>query len=136
MSDRELEDKWFDRMIQGARDSSSSPIQVVDRDGNALLVKISESVIEYMVANRYMILKAGKDVFQKFLLLCSDGKDLAALKLVYSQMDTSDLLNQYKENAVMLAEVYKQDQEARAFWLQMATSLGGKIISLALTSLI
>jgi hypothetical protein len=133
---KEIDDKWFDQMIRGAEQSASTPIGVKDRDGNELYVKITSSVIEYMVANRYMILKVGKETFKQFLEMCSNGKDLAALKLIYSQMNTSDLINQYRDNAVMLAEVYKQDQETKAFWLQMATSLGGKIISLALQSLI
>ena len=138
MSDepKALDDKWFNQMVDAAKASSTNPIPVKDRDGNDLLVKVTQGVLEYMIANRYMIIKVGKDTFKQFLMLCSDGKDLAALKLIYSQMDTSDLINQYKDNAVKLAEVYKQDQETKAFWLQMATSLGGKIISLALQSLI
>jgi hypothetical protein len=131
-----FDDKWFDQMISGATASQETPITVKDWDGNELKVKITNAVIEYMIANRFLILKAGRDVFKQFLLLCSKGQDLDALKLIYSEMDTSDLINQYKDNAVMLAEVYKQDQETKAFWLQMATTLGGKIISLALGALV
>lgn len=131
-----LDDRWFDQMISGATASQETPIAVKDREGNDLQVQITKAVIEYMVANRFMILKVGKDIFKQFLLLCSDGQDLAALKLIYSNMDTAALINQYKENAVKLAEIYKQDQDTKAFWLQMATTLGGKLISLALGSLI
>jgi hypothetical protein len=123
-------------MISGATASQDSPIAVKDKEGNDLQVQITNAVIEYMIANRFMILKVGKDVFKQFLLLCSDGQDLAALKLIYGNMDTTSLINIYKENAIKLAEVYKQDQEMRAFWLQMATTLGGRIISLALGSLV
>jgi len=133
---KDLDDRWFDQMITGATASQETPIAVKDRDGNDLQIKITTAVIEYMVANRFMILKVGKDTFKQFLLLCSDGQDLAALKLIYSNMDTAALINQYKENAVKLAEIYKQDQDTKAFWLQMATTLGGKLISLALGSLI
>jgi len=133
---KDLDDKWFDNMISGATASQETPIAVKDRDGNDLQVQITNAVIEYMIANRFMILKVGKDTFKQFLLLCSNGQDLAALKLIYSGMDTTALINQYKENAVKLAEMYKQDQDTKAFWLQMATTLGGKLISLALGSLI
>lgn len=133
---KDLDDKWFDNMISGATASQETPIAVKDRDGNDLQIKITNAVIEYMIANRFMILKVGKDTFKQFLLLCSDGQDLVALKLIYSNMDTTALINQYKENAVKLAEIYKQDQDTKAFWLQMATTLGGKLISLALGSII
>jgi hypothetical protein len=133
---KDLDDRWFDQMISVASASQNNPIAVKDKDGNDLQVQITKVVIEYMVANRFMILKVGKDTFKQFLLLCSDGQDLAALKLIYSNMDTAALINQYKENAVKLAEIYKQDQDTKAFWLQMATTLGGKLISLALGSLI
>jgi len=133
---KDLDDRWFDQMISRATTSQETPIAVKNKDGNDLQVSITNAFIEYMVANRFMILKVGKDTFKQFLLLCSDGQDLAALKLIYSNMDTTTLINQYKENAVKLAEIYKQDQDTKAFWLQMATTLGGKIISLALGSLI
>jgi hypothetical protein len=131
-----LDEQWFDDMISGATASQETPIAVKDRDGNDLQVQITNAVIEYMITNRFMILKVGKDTFRQFLLLCSNGQDLAALKLIYSGMDTAALINQYRENAVKLAEIYKQDQDTKAFWLQMATTLGGKLISLALGSLI
>ena len=133
---KSLDEQWFDQMITRATASQETPIQVKDKSGDDLQIQITTAVIEYMVANRYMILKVGKDVFKQFLLLCSDGQDLAALKLIYSGMDTSALINQYRDNAVKLAEIYKQDQETKAFWLQMATTLGGRLISLALGSLV
>ncbi len=133
---KDMDDRWFDQMINGATASQETPIAVKDRDGNDLQIQITNVVIEYMIANRFMILKVGKDIFKQFLLLCSNGQDLAALKLIYSNMDTAALINQYRENAIKLAEIYKQDQETKAFWLQMATTLGGKLISLALGSLI
>jgi len=131
-----LDEGWFDQMITRSTESQNSPITVKDRDGSDLQVKITNAVIEYMVANRFMILKAGRDTFKQFLYLCSSGQDLAALKLIYQKMDTSILVNMYADNAVKLAEIYKQDQETKAFWIQMATTLGGKIISLALGSII
>jgi predicted CoA-binding protein len=133
---KDLDEQWFNNMISGAKDSQTTPITVKDINGNDLEVKITYAVIEYMIENRFMILTVGKDLFKQFLLLCSNGQDLAALKLIYSNIDTAVLINQYKENAVKLAEIYKQDQDTKAFWLQLATTLGGKIISLALGSLI
>lgn len=135
MVEEQVNDQWFDSMIGSAKESQQTPLTVT-KDGSELKVEITNAVIEYMIANRFMIISVGKDTFKQFLLLCSNGQDIAALRLVYEKMDTSMLIDQYKDNAVKLAEVYKQDQANRAFWLQMATTLGGKIISLALGSLV
>jgi hypothetical protein len=131
----QIDDKWFDNFIDDAKRSKDEPI-TVNKDGEDLKISIQNAIIEYMVANRFIIVKVGRDTFKQFLLLLSKGQDIGALRVIYEQMDTSDLIDKYRENAVKLAEVYKQEQETRAFWLQLATSLGGKIITLALGALI
>ncbi len=125
------DDKWFDNFIE----STKRPIMV--KNGvQDIAVNISLELVQYMITNRYQIVKVGKQTFQDFLMLMSNGQQLEAIRTVYQGLSTSDLIAQYHENAIKVEEIIKQEQERREFWFQMAMSLGQKLIPLALGSLL
>ena len=127
-----MDDIWFDEFIQRAQ----SPVKIRNITGEELLIKISQELLRFLMENRYLIIKIGKDKFQEFLKLAADNKVFDALVKIYENVSNANLIAQYQGNAVMLAEIAVQLEQERKFWMDFLMQIGGKMVGIALSTLV
>ena len=111
-------------------------IQWTDDTGTQITVKVSIQLLAMIRDNLPHLAEIGQDTFKQFLLMMAKGQDFDALVLIYSKLDNSALILQYKEDAVKLAEIAKRAQETRDFWIAFAKQAAIKIVFGALSVLI
>lgn len=134
----EKEAPWVDSFIdqlQGIQNSGGK-VTVKDALGNPVLVKIGSDMLTFLLANKIYLQQVSLSAFKEFLGLMAQQKSFEALTTIYSQLDNSALLEKYKEDTIKLAEIARQAQEARDFWIAFCKQAGEKLLFSALGALL
>jgi hypothetical protein len=133
-----LSSEWLTGFIGVLESSltSNKPLKWDSGTGSEFLIKVTPEVVNLIKSHQDVLLRAGKDVFKKFLELRSKQQDLEALVLVYSQLDNSALIEQYQGDTIKMAALAKQIQEDRNFWVNLGLQLSQKILAGALSVLL
>lgn len=120
---------WIDVLIDtlSSAVSGNKPIEWTDESGNEILVNIKQEMIDMLIQNRDKFIVIGIDAFKEFCALMNKGQSFDALIAVYAVMDNEQLIDQYKEDAIKLAEIARIEQEMRDFWVWLAKQVGMRI---------
>lgn len=121
---------WVDGFIQ--RLEATPQVQIRDVSGNDVMVAIGHGLLTYLIANRVRLAQVSYNTFLTFLDLMSKQKDLAALIVIYEEMDNESLLEKYKEDTIKLAQIAEQTIETRNFWISFSKQVAGSLVSSAL----
>jgi hypothetical protein len=129
---------WVDPFIERVEGAvrSGSKIQILDRDGNQVFVVIGQDFLRFLIANRIRLQQVALDTFKSFLSLLSEKKDFEALVVIYAALDNQSLVDKYKEDTIKLAEIAKQSQENRDFWINFAKQAAQRLVFSALGALL
>jgi tRNA1(Val) A37 N6-methylase TrmN6 len=100
-----------------------------------ILVEIKEEFVKLIKVNQQRLAQISKEAFQRFLELKRDGKDFEALVAIYDALETTELVEKFKEDSIKLAELARQIQETRKFWLKFSEQLGTRL-AMGLLSLV
>src|ERR1035437_3192798 len=122
---KSMNDDWFDAKIDRAIAVRNGYNKAMTPDE----IAISLQTINLLIANRYVITEIGEDAFKQVVTMLSNGNKPAALKIMYDKLNSSDLLGFYRENAVVLAQVYKARADAMTFAIGFVESIGGPTLS-------
>jgi hypothetical protein len=95
--------------------------------GEEIYVVIRKEMVELLIQNRHRLIQVGKQTFQEYLILKSEGADFEALVAIYDRIDNVELVEKAKENALRLAEVAKQIQATRRFWVELGKKVTVKV---------
>jgi len=123
-----MDDQWFDNFIS----TITNPVSV----NSSTVVQVEQSLISYLSDNRYLIVKIGQFRFKEFLDLAFNNKNFEALLKVYENVSNADLIAKYEGNAEKLAEIANSLEIERQFWMGLLQQVGGKLVSLALSTLL
>jgi len=129
---------WIDELIDKLQDAvyNSKPLSFIDDSGNEILIEIKSELLELVKENRSRFIRIGINTFKKIMTLFSERKDFDALVVIYDTYDTSSLMDKYKEDTIKLAQIARQVQEDREFWISFAKQVGSRIVLGALGALI
>lgn len=122
-------DNWIDVLIDTLNSAiqGNKPIEWTDESGNEILVNIKQEMIDMLIQNRDKFIVIGMDIFKEFCALVHKRQAFEALVAVYDAMDNEQLIDQYKEDAIKLAEIARVEQETRDFWVWLAKQVGMRI---------
>jgi hypothetical protein len=129
---------WVGELILKLEDlyANGGKITWTDETGHDIAVAIGKQEIDLLRQNQLELMKISKDVFKEFLLLMSKRQDFDALVLIYEQLDNSSLIAIYKEDSIKLAEIAKNTQAERDFWLWFGKQFAQRVVFGALSALI
>lgn len=129
--------QWVDELIGKLEDAvtNKKPIKFNDA-GKEVLVEIKNEVVDLVKENRNQLIKIGRQVFKRFLLLMHKQHEFEALTVIYEKLDNSELLDRYKEDSARLAELATETQESRDFWIGFGKKVGMRIVLGALGALL
>lgn len=131
-------ENWIDVIIKIMQNAviGKQPIVWTDDSGKTILVNVEQEMIDMLVQNRDKFFVIGMDVFKQFCSLMNKGQSFEALVTIYSAMDNDQLVDQYKEDALKLAEIARIEQETRNFWIWLAEQVSMRLVLGAIGSLI
>lgn len=130
-------DDWINQLF-AALDTvlrNGGIIKWTNESGAEITTAISAEAIKTIKDNAIRLQQIGKDAFKEFLLKMSRQQDFEALVVIYSRLDNTELLQKYKEDTVRLAEIARQTQADRDFWIAFAKQVGMRMAFAALGAL-
>ncbi len=130
---------WVDSFIDKveAAVSGGGKLPVVDKDNNiTAYITIGIDFLRFLMANRVRLQMISIETFKHFLYLLSKKQDFDALITIYKELDTQSLVDKYKEDSIKLAEIAKESQENRDFWISFAKQAAERLVFSALGALL
>lgn len=132
-----MDTAWVQDLIDALQQAlKDGKITFIIPPSEQVIMEVKADFIQMIIANRIKLEQIGEGAFKEFLKLKKEGKDFEALVVVYDALSTTELVEQFKEDSIKLAELARQIQETRKFWLQFSSQLGVKLatglLSLAL----
>jgi hypothetical protein len=120
---------WIQELIRVLENAlkDDGKIKFVIPPEEEILIEIKEEFVKLIKINQQSLAQIGKDTFKRFLELKRDGKDFEALVTIYDALETTELVEKFKEDSIKLAELARQIQETRKFWLKFAEQVGTRL---------
>jgi hypothetical protein len=130
--------KWVDGLITVLESAvaNKKPIEFTGKLGTKITVEVKQELVDFLRENQSKLIRVGRRAFREFLMLWYEQKEFDALCVIYEQLDNSELIAKYQEDTVKLAEIAKQTQEDRDFWLTFGKQVGMRVVMGALGALI
>lgn len=104
--------------------------------GGEVAVKVTQELVSLIKDNEVSLAAISLDTFKEFLGLLEKRQTFAALIVIYGALDNSVLISNFQSDSVKLAEIAKQTQQQRDFWIWFAEQVGTKIVIGALSALL
>lgn len=122
--------QWVDILISKLQDAldGKSIIKINDNTGKEVVVSIKKELIDLLRDNRSKLVMVGRDAFKKFVDLWQEQKEFEALCVIYEKLDNSELIEAYKEDTIKLAEIARETQEIRDFWISFGKNVAVRIV--------
>jgi hypothetical protein len=132
-----MDTAWIQELIRVLEKAlkDDGKIKFVVPPNEEILVEIKDEFVKLIKANQQRLAQIGKETFKRFLELKRDGRDFDALVTIYDALETTELVEKFKEDSIKLAELAKQIQETRKFWLNFAGQFGVRL-AMGLLSLV
>lgn len=123
------DENWVDPLIGRLEEAVSGklPIKFNDETGKEVIVSIKQNLVNLIKQNRSQLQKVGRQTFKEFLLLWHKQEEFEALVVIFKKLDNKDLIERFKEDTVKLAEIAKETQESRDFWISFGKQVGMRI---------
>ena len=133
-----MSDSWVSGLIDQLDNAvvKGGVINWTDDSGQQIQTAITIQLVDLIRKNKDRLLRIGQKAFHEFLLLMMKQQDFDALVVVYNQLDNSDIIDAYKEDSIKLAEIAKQTQDDRDFWIWFGKQVGTRIVFGAIGALI
>lgn len=136
--DRSNTNNWVDGFIDNLQQviDNGGQVPLRDNSGEEILIVIRSDMLSFLVANRVRLAQVTIDAFKEFLKLMSKGQSFEALVIIYERIDNASLVDKYKEDTIKLAEIAKETQENRDFWISFGRQAVEKLVFSALGALL
>jgi hypothetical protein len=133
-----MTDQWVDILISKLEDAVAgrSIITIDDDTGKKVVVSIKQELIDLLKDNRTKLVHVGRDAFKEFVDLWYKQKEFDALCAIYKHLDNSELIEAYREDTIKLAEIARETQETRDFWISFGKQVGMRLVLGALGAII
>lgn len=130
--------QWVDGLITVLESAvtNKKPIEFTGKLGTKISVEVKQELVDLIRENQSKLIRVGKRAFKEFLMLWYEQKEFEALCAIYEQLDNTELIAKYKEDTAKLAEIAKQTQEDRDFWISFGKQVGMRVLMGALGALI
>jgi DNA-binding LacI/PurR family transcriptional regulator len=132
------ENDWISELINKLENIilSGGEVSWTDNVGNTVTAVVTDTIVSMLRENYAHLMLISINAFKNFMSLMYQQRDFEALVVIYEELDTSELVNRYKEDTIKLAEIARQAQEERDFWVSFGKEFGTRLLFGAISVLL